>query len=63
MIEENKLVITKLVMTKEDNDFKSSTKCWICDNDYVDNNVKVTDHCHITTKYEGSAYRNCNISL
>ena len=30
-----------LVMTKEDNeDFKNSTKCWICDNDYVNNNVK-----------------------
>ena len=26
----------ELVMTKEDNeDFKNSTKCWICDNDYV----------------------------
>ena len=42
----------KLVMTKEDNeDFESPTKCWICDNDYVDNDVKVRDHCHITRKY------------
>ena len=39
----------ELVMTKEDNeDFKNSTKCWICDNDYVDNDVKLRDHCHIT---------------
>ena len=31
----------ELVMTKEDNEeFKNSTKCWICDNDYVDNDVK-----------------------
>ena len=36
-------------MTKEDNEnFKNSTKCWICDNDYVDNDAKVRDHCHIT---------------
>ena len=44
MIKESKYcseVMTKnynkeLVMTKEDNeDFKNSTKCWICDNDYV----------------------------
>ena len=36
-------------MTKEDNEnFKNSTKCWICDNDYVDNDVKVRDHCHVT---------------
>ena len=59
MIEETKYcsdVIKKhfnkeLVMSKGDNeDFKNSTKCWICDNDYVDNNVKVRDHCHITGK-------------
>ena len=35
-------------MTNKDNeDFENSTKCWVCDNDYVDNNVKVRDHCHI----------------
>ena len=46
MIEESKYcseVINKHynqgpVMTKKDNeDFKNSTKCWICDNNYVDN--------------------------
>ena len=36
-------------MTKEGNgNFKNSTTCWIIDNDYVDNDVKVRDHCHIT---------------
>ena len=39
-------------MTKEDNeDFKNSTKCWICDNDDIDTDVKVRDHCHISEKY------------
>ena len=39
-------------MTKEDNEyFENSIKCCICDNDYVDNDVKVTGHCHITGKY------------
>ena len=50
MIEESKYcsdVIKKyfnkeLVMTKEDNeDFKNFAKCWICDNDYIENDVKV----------------------
>ena len=54
----------ELVMTKEGNeDFKNSTKCWICDNDYIDKDVKVRDHCHITGKYRGSADRDCNINL
>ena len=54
----------ELVMTNEDNEnFKNSTKCCICDNDYTDNDVKVRDHCHITGKYRGSAHRDCNINL
>ena len=54
----------ELVITKKDNeDFKNSNKCWIYDNDYIDNDVKVRDHCHITGKYRGSADRVCNINL
>ena len=52
----------KLVMTKKDNeDFKNSTTCWICDNDYTDSKLK--DNCHITLKYKGSAHRDCNINV
>ena len=52
------------VMTKEDNeDFKNSTKSWICDNDYINTDVKVRDHCNITGKYRGSAHRDCNITF
>ena len=40
------------LLVSEDN---RSTKCWICNNDYVDNDVKVRDHCHIT----GKIYRLC----
>ena len=32
-------------------------------NDYIDNDVKVTDHCYITGKYGGYAHRDCNINL
>ena len=36
----------ELVMSKEDNeDFENSTKCRICDNDYVNNDFKERDHC------------------
>ena len=54
----------ELVMTEEDNeDFENSTKCWICDNDYIDGIVKLRDHFHISGKYRGSAHRDCNINL
>ena len=59
-----KLFNKELAMTKENNkDFENSTKCWICDNNYIENNVKVRDHCHITRKYRGSARRDCNINV
>ena len=48
-------------MNTEDNkNFKSSTKCWICDNDYVDNDVR--DHCHITGIYRRFAHVDCIIN-
>ena len=51
-------------MTKEGNEnFKISTKCWIYDNVYIDGDVKLRDHCHISGKYRGSAHRDCNINL
>ena len=51
-------------MTKGDNkNFKNSTKCCICDNDYVDNDFKVRDHCQITGKYKGSSYIDCSTNL
>ena len=51
-------------MTKEDNeDFKKSAKYWICDNDNIDTDVKVRDHCHMAGKYRGSALRHCNILI
>ena len=51
----------ELVMTKEDNkNFKNSTNCWICDNDYRNNDVNVGDRCHITWKYRSSVHWDCN---
>ena len=52
------------MITKEGNEsFKISTKCWIYDNVYIDGDVKVRDHCHISGKYRGSAHRDYNINL
>ena len=54
----------EFVITKEDSeDFKNSTNSWICDNDYIDNDVKVRYHCHITGNYRGSVHRDYNINL
>ena len=54
----------ELVMTKKDKeDFENLTKKRICDNFYVDGDVKVRGHCHINKKFRGSVHRNCNIKV
>ena len=51
-------------MTKYNSEnFENSSKCWICDNDYNDDNVKARDHCHISGKYRGSAKLNHKVPV
>ena len=51
------------IIKKHNKDFENSTKCRICDNDYIDRDVKVRDHYHITEKYRDSVHKNCNINV
>ena len=44
-----------------DEDFDSSTKFWICDNTYVNGDVKVKGQFPVTKKYRAYAHRDCNI--
>ena len=53
-----------LKMTEEEEElFKGSDRCYICGHKYVDNEIRVRDHCHITGKYRGSAHQECNLKL
>ena len=65
MIEENNFcsdVMKKhfnkeLLFTKEDKkNSNNSTKCSICDNNFINNVVKVRQCCHIAGKYKGAAH-------
>ena len=54
----------ELVMNKEDDEnFESSTKCWICDNTSVKDDAKVRDHFLITAKCRDSSHRDFNINF
>ena len=53
-----------LKMTIEDEQhFKQTDKCNICNKKYSIKDVRVRDHCHITGKYRGSAHQECNLKL
>ena len=56
--------IEELVIAKEVNEnFESSTRCWTCNNTFVEGNVKVRGYCHVTGTYKGTAHRDINVSL
>nr|DAC81289.1 TPA_asm: PolB [Corynactis coral adintovirus] len=53
-----------LVMTEEDEErFAAAEECHICNKEYVEEDIRVRDHCHITGLYRGSAHRECNLLL
>ena len=52
------------IMTENDElCFKLMDKCNICSKKYIDKDVRVRDHCHITGKFRGSAHQGCNLKL
>ena len=40
-----------MIIKKKKENFQNPTKYYICDIDYIDNDVKVRDNCHIAGKY------------
>ena len=53
-----------LIMSKEEEHlFQQSNSCWICKKIINDDNEKVKDHCHITSKFKGAAHWDCNINF
>ena len=53
-----------LKMTKKDEEkFKKAEECYICNKKYTDEDIRVRDHCHITSNYRGSAHQECNLKL
>ena len=48
---------------EEEHLFQQSNSCWICKKLIHDDEEKVRDHCHVTGKFRGAAYWNCNINF
>ena len=54
----------ELIMTKGDGkNFESSTKGWTCDDNYVEVDFEIRDHCHTTGKCRTIAHRDCNMNV
>ena len=52
------------IMTIDDKEnFKTADECHICNKKYLEKDICVRDHCHITGKYRGSAHQDCNINF
>ena len=67
MLEEDIKIIAnipekKIIFGKEEKErFEKETKCWMCNEEFNDEGVKVRDHCHFTGRYRGAAHNSCNL--
>ena len=53
-----------LIMSEEEEHlFQQSNNCWICKKLINHDDQKVRDHCHITSKFRGTAHQNCNLNF
>ena len=49
------------IMTKAyDKNFQMTNKCHICNKLYIENYIRVSDHCHKIGKYRSSAHQSCS---
>ena len=58
-----KLFDKNLIMSEEEEPFRLSSTCWICEKFIDDDDEKVRDHYYITGKFRGAAHWSCNINL
>ena len=60
----NKHFNENLIMSeKEEHLFQQSNSCWICKKLIDNDEEKVRDHCHVTSKFRGAAHWNCNVNF
>ena len=53
-----------LIMSEEEEHlFQHSNSCWICKKIINDDDEKVRDHCHITSKFRGALHQTCNLNF
>ena len=48
---------------EEEERFRLSNICWICDGLFDVADEKAIDHCHITEKYRGAVHWSSNLKL
>nr|XP_024218675.1 uncharacterized protein LOC112211371 [Halyomorpha halys] len=56
-----KTVKPMLISSEEEQDWTTSKTCYMCQNVFTENNIKVRDHCHLTGTYLGPSCNNCNL--
>ncbi|XP_025155226.1 uncharacterized protein LOC112588726 [Harpegnathos saltator] len=48
--------------TKQWEIFRNATLCHVCEKSFAEDDARLRDHCHLTGRYRGPAYSNCNLN-
>ena len=52
----------KDLTNEQENMFRLVTICHICSKPFEFGDIKVKDHCHLSSKFRGAAHSNCNLN-
>ena len=52
-----------LIISEEEHLVQQRNSCWICGNIINNEDEKVRDHCHVTSKDRVAAHWDCNINF
>lgn len=58
----NSIVPMKELTNEQINNFNNATVCHICENLFIDGDIRVRDHCHLSGEFRGPAHSNCNLN-
>ena len=52
-----------MITIDDERDLERGNICWICSDLYDEEDNKVREHDHLTSKYRGTAHKVCNVKF
>lgn len=57
------IIPMKKLTKKQQKDFRTASKCFICEKEFKVGEIRVRDHSHFSGDYRGASHSNCNLNF